>query len=43
MATNVSMPKLGLTMESGKIVEWKAEEGGEVKAGEILLVVETEK
>jgi len=43
MATNVTMPKLGLTMESGKIVEWKAVEGGEVKQGEILLVVETEK
>ena len=23
MATNVTMPKLGLTMETGKIVEWK--------------------
>jgi len=43
MATNVTMPKLGLTMESGKIVEWKAAEGGEIKQGEILLVVETEK
>ncbi len=43
MATNVTMPKLGLTMETGKIVEWKAAEGGEVKKGEILLVVETEK
>ena len=43
MATNVTMPKLGLTMETGKIVEWKVAEGGEVKQGEILLVVETEK
>ena len=43
MATNVTMPKLGLTMETGKIVEWKAEEGSEVKQGDILLVVETEK
>ena len=43
MATNVTMPKLGLTMESGKIVEWKAAEGGAVKQGDILLVVETEK
>ena len=24
MATNVTMPKLGLTMETGKILEWKA-------------------
>ncbi len=43
MATNVTMPKLGLTMETGKIVEWKIAEGGEVKQGEILLIVETEK
>ena len=43
MATNVTMPKLGLTMETGKIVEWKAAEGGDVKEGDILLIVETEK
>ncbi|MBM4310773.1 MAG: 2-oxo acid dehydrogenase subunit E2 [Deltaproteobacteria bacterium] len=43
MATNVTMPKLGLTMETGKIVEWKAAQGGEVQQGSILLVVETEK
>ncbi len=43
MATNVTMPKLGLTMETGKIVEWKVAEGGEVKQGDILLIVETEK
>ena len=23
MATNLTMPKLGLTMETGKIAEWK--------------------
>ena len=43
MATNVTMPKLGLTMETGKIVEWKKQEGQEVQEKEILLVVETEK
>jgi pyruvate dehydrogenase E2 component (dihydrolipoamide acetyltransferase) len=43
MATNVTMPKLGLTMETGKIVEWKFSEGGDVKQSEILLIVETEK
>jgi pyruvate dehydrogenase E2 component (dihydrolipoamide acetyltransferase) len=43
MATNVTMPKLGLTMETGKINEWKMPEGGEIKEGEILLIVETEK
>ncbi len=43
MATNVTMPKLGLSMETGKINEWKVAEGGEIKQGEILLIVETEK
>ena len=43
MATNVTMPKLGLTMETGKISEWKKAEGEQVNQGEILLVVETEK
>ena len=43
MAVEVTMPKLGLTMETGKITEWKKKEGEQVKKGEILLVVETEK
>jgi pyruvate dehydrogenase E2 component (dihydrolipoamide acetyltransferase) len=43
MATNLTMPKLGLTMETGKIAEWKKAEGEQVNQGEILLVVETEK
>ncbi len=43
MATNVTMPKLGLTMDTGKIIEWRKKEGDQVKEKEILLVVETEK
>ena len=43
MATNVTMPKLGLSMETGKINEWKVAEGGSISQGEILLIVETEK
>jgi len=43
MAIEVTMPKLGLTMETGKITEWKKGEGEQVRKGEILLVVETEK
>ena len=43
MAVEVTMPKLGLTMETGKITEWKKKEGEQVNQGEILLVVETEK
>ena len=36
MATNLTMPKLGLTMETGKIAEWKKAEGDDVKKGEII-------
>ena len=43
MPVDVVMPKLGLTMEEGLIVEWKKKEGDEVKKGDILFVLETEK
>lgn len=43
MPVDVVMPKLGLTMEEGLIVEWKKSEGDEVKKGDILFVLETEK
>ena len=37
------MPKLGLTMTEGLVVEWKKNEGDKVQKGEILFVLETEK
>jgi pyruvate dehydrogenase E2 component (dihydrolipoamide acetyltransferase) len=43
MAIEVKMPKLGLTMVDGKVVEWRKHEGETVEKGEILLVIETEK
>jgi pyruvate dehydrogenase E2 component (dihydrolipoamide acetyltransferase) len=43
MATEVTMPKLGLTMTEGTIREWKKKEGEWVKSGETLYVLETEK
>jgi pyruvate dehydrogenase E2 component (dihydrolipoamide acetyltransferase) len=43
MAIQVLMPKIGLTMSEGKIVEWKKREGEWVEKGEILFVFETEK
>ncbi|MCX5886427.1 MAG: dihydrolipoamide acetyltransferase family protein [Proteobacteria bacterium] len=43
MAVNVVMPKLGLTMVSGKIVEWKKNEGEQINEKEIVMVIETEK
>src|SRR3954452_23563145 len=43
MATEFAMPKLGLTMEEGKVVEWLFPEGATVAAGAAALVVETDK
>ncbi len=43
MATEVIMPVLGMTMESGIIVEWMKNEGDSVKEGEVLFNVETDK
>lgn len=43
MPSEIVMPKLGLTMTEGLIVEWKKAEGDQVKKGEILFVLETEK
>ena len=37
------MPKLGLTMTEGLIVEWLLKEGDLVKKGDILFILETEK
>jgi pyruvate dehydrogenase E2 component (dihydrolipoamide acetyltransferase) len=37
------MPKIGLTMVEGKIVEWRKKEGERVEKGEVLFVFETEK
>ncbi|MBW2047194.1 MAG: dihydrolipoyl dehydrogenase [Deltaproteobacteria bacterium] len=43
MPSEIVMPKLGLTMTEGLIVEWKKAEGEQVRKGEILYVLETEK
>jgi len=37
------MPKQGLQMTEGTIVQWLVEEGGEVKTGEPLFEIETDK
>jgi pyruvate dehydrogenase E2 component (dihydrolipoamide acetyltransferase) len=43
MPTLITMPKWGLTMQSGTVTEWIAAEGDAVSAGAPLLTVETEK
>ena len=37
------MPKLGMSMEQGKISEWKADEGAWVEKGQVVIIIETEK
>jgi pyruvate dehydrogenase E2 component (dihydrolipoamide acetyltransferase) len=41
--TDFVMPKLGLTMTEGTIARWDVAPGGRFQAGDIILVVETDK
>ena len=43
MITEVIMPKLGQTMEEGAIVEWVKQENDQVKRGDLLFTVESDK
>lgn len=43
MITEVIMPKLGQTMEEGAIVEWVKKENDQVKRGDLLFTVESDK
>ena len=43
MATEVVMPKLGLTMEEGSVNKWLKKEGDAVQEGEPLMEVMTDK
>src|SRR3954469_9089743 len=43
MAISVVMPALEMAQETGKLVSWKKNEGEQVKKGELLLEVETDK
>lgn len=40
---SITIPKLGLTMESAKLLRWNAASGKEVREGETILVIETDK
>ncbi len=43
MPVEILMPKLGLTMTEGKVIEWKKNENDQVAKGEVIYVLETEK
>jgi pyruvate dehydrogenase E1 component beta subunit len=43
MATDILMPALSPTMEEGKLAKWLVKEGDEVRSGDILAEIETDK
>ena len=43
MAYEVLMPQLGLTMEEGTVSQWIKHEGDEVKVGDVILEITTDK
>jgi pyruvate dehydrogenase E1 component beta subunit len=43
MSTEILMPALSPTMEEGKLAKWLVKEGDEVRSGDILAEIETDK
>ncbi|MGE5261469.1 MAG: pyruvate dehydrogenase complex dihydrolipoamide acetyltransferase [Actinomycetota bacterium] len=43
MSTEILMPQLSPTMEAGKLAKWHVKEGDEVKSGDVIAEIETDK
>src|ERR1700722_12942606 len=43
MTTNILMPALSPTMEQGKLAKWLKKEGDQIKSGDVLAEIETDK
>ena len=43
MATSIIMPKAGMAMETGTIIEWKVAVGDAIETGDEILEIETDK
>lgn len=43
MATRLDVPQLGLTMETGTILQWLKAEGDSVEKGKPVVVIQTDK
>src|SRR5690349_9444712 len=43
MATDVILPALGMSQDTGKIIQWLKAEGDQVAKGEPLVEIETDK
>ena len=39
----IKIPKLGLTMEKAELVKWEVHSGDQIKEGDILFIIETDK
>ncbi len=42
-ATGIAMPRLGMTMEEGTVIEWPLSIGDSIEKGETVLIIESEK
>lgn len=43
MATDILLPKIGFSMNEGVLAEWLAEDGAQVKEGQPLFSLESDK
>lgn len=43
MSTTLTIPKLEMSMSQGTLAQWVAEDGAEVKEGDVIYVLETDK
>ena len=39
----IVMPRMGLTQETGTVIEWRKGVGDRVSKGEVVLIIETDK
>jgi len=43
MSTMLTMPKLEMSMQEGTLAEWVVADGAEVKEGDVIYLLETDK
>ena len=43
MTTSLTLPKLEMSMTEGTLAEWVAADGAEVKEGDVIYILETDK
>ena len=43
MSTTLTMPKLEMSMQEGTLAEWVVADGTEVKEGDVIYILETDK